>query len=163
MGHPGKPVCSFISGFALINNNSVYAALIRTSSLIGFHYSEEWGRLLFDFLLCSSKFVTSPNLHETANQRGRWTRLHRRQKFHIKKKNTFWRKSSTSSKENIIWVIRVRLKPHLTLMYERVQVQIFPAFESLSTFGTGERMASVQQPVEKEKLLVFYHRDFYLL
>lgn len=36
-------------------------------------------------------------------------------------------------------------------MYERVQVQVLPAFERLSTFGTGERMVSVQQSVEKEK------------
>lgn len=35
----------------------------------------------------------------------------------------------------------------LTLVSERVQVQVFPAFEGLSTFRARERMAGVEQSV----------------
>lgn len=36
-------------------------------------------------------------------------------------------------------------------MGERVQVQVFPAFESLSTLRARERVAGVQQSVETHK------------
>lgn len=39
----------------------------------------------------------------------------------------------------------------LTLVSERMQVQVFPAFEGLSTFGARERMAGVQQSVKYTK------------
>lgn len=41
----------------------------------------------------------------------------------------------------------------LVLMYEGVQVQVFPTFEGLSTFGAREGVAGVQQFVMVELIL----------
>lgn len=48
-------------------------------------------------------------------------------------------------------MICARLTSELTLMGERVQVKVFPAFESLSTFWARERVAGVEQSVQTNK------------
>lgn len=42
----------------------------------------------------------------------------------------------------------------LTLMYERVKVQVLPAFERLSTFRARERVACVKQSVQTHRVMM---------